>query len=269
MTGAFLFLLVAVSAPMSARGEERTATVSGAVARPGTYPLLPEDRISTLIGRAGGYSDNSFLRGASLTRVSARARNRKALDEAISRIALEAFSVPGDEESKRGFLERLKDLSPGARIPVRLSHPRLMKGSEEDLSLEDGDVLTVPLKTGAVTVVGAVRKPGIVLLDGPAADPFVLVGKAGGFTEVADGGHLYLLKAEGSTVPLPREWIRWNPRESRWEIPRLVGNQPRAEPGDTIVVPGMPSSSWARGIRDLPRLLMEIHVLTGNRVDPP
>lgn len=248
---------------------EKTCSISGAVGRPGAFPLRKGERISTLIDRAGGFADNAFLRGAVFSRVSARERNRKALEETISRLEKEAFSAPGDEGAKRGFLERLKKLSPGMRIPVRISHSRLMKGSGDDWILEDGDALAVPAKPGSVTVSGAARTPGPVPVGDPGADPRDLVGKAGGFAEDADREHPYLLKAEGTAVPLWREWIRWNPGETRWEIPRLLEAVPAAEPGDTVVVPRKPASSWSRGIRDLARLLMEIHVLAGERVDPP
>jgi hypothetical protein len=69
---------------------------------------------------------------------------------------------------------------------------------------------------------------------------------------------------------LSREPIRWNPGESRWEIPVLIESAPRIEPGDTLVVPKKPArSAWARDNRNLPLLLMEIHALTGVLVDPP
>jgi protein involved in polysaccharide export with SLBB domain len=262
--------MTTVSGLGAAPAQEINATVSGAVARPGTYAVRKGDRLSSLIERAGGYADNAFLRGAALARDSARERNRKALEAAISRLEKLAFSTPGDEASKRGFLERLGRLSPGRRLPVRISHPRLLKGTDDDLPLEDGDVLTIPAKTGVAAVFGAVRMPGPVLLDVPKAIVRDVIDKAGGYAEVADRKHVYLLRADGTTLPLPRGWIRWNPRESRWEIPSLGEPGPSVEPGDTIVVPGKPApASWANGIRGLPRLLMEIHALTGERVDPP
>jgi hypothetical protein len=271
-TGAFLFTLTAISGCSAAHAQEIGATVLGSVARPGAYAFQKGDRLSSLVERAGGYADNAFLRGAALTRDSARARNRKTLEEAISRLEKHAFAAPGNEDRKRGFLERLKKLAPLMRHPVRLSHPRLLKGTQDDLPLEDGDSLTIPARTDKITATGAVENGSsrIELPHGAKTRFEDYLRMAGGLTGDADPDHAYLIKADGTAAPLARGPVRWNTEQSRWEISALVGHGPSIEPGDTIVVPRKPAgSSWARGIRDLPRLLMEIHALTGGPVDPP
>ncbi len=270
--GALVFLLITVSGGNAAHAQEFNATVLGAVARPGAYAFQKGDRLSSLIERAGGYADNAFLRGAALTRDSARARNRKALDNAISLLEERAFAAPGDEDRMREFFDGLKKLPPVTRLPIRLAHPRLLKGTEDDLPLEDGDSLTIPPWTDKITVTGAVKNGGsrIELPFGAKTRLEDYLRMAGGLTGDADPDHAYLIKADGTAAPLARGLVRWSPERSRWEIPALVEGGPSIEPGDTIVVPGKPArSSRARGIRDLPRLLMEIHALTGVRADPP
>ncbi|PWB62250.1 MAG: hypothetical protein C3F14_10145, partial [Deltaproteobacteria bacterium] len=163
----------------------------------------------------------------------------------------------------------LQTLAPIPRLPVKLAHPRLLKGTGDDLPLEDGDVLAVPSKSGTVAVTGAVESPGVVSLDEAKTDPAAYIRRAGGFTENADRKHVYLLKADGTALPVYRKWIRWNVKAARWEIPAFQGPGPRVEAGDTVVVPKQARAAWARSSKDLRRLLMEIHALTGVRVDPP
>ena len=271
-TGAFLFTLTAISGCSAAHAQEIGATVLGSVARPGAYAFQKGDRLSSLVERAGGYADNAFLRGAALTRDSARAGNRKTLDDAISLLEERAFAAPGDEDRMRGFFDGLKKLSPVTRLPIRLAHPRLLKETEDDLPLEDGDSLAIPARTDKITVAGEVKNGGsrIELPYGAKTRFEDYLRMAGGLTGDADPDHAYLIKADGTAAPLARGPVRWNTEQSRWEISALVGHGPSIEPGDTIVVPGKPArSTWARSIRDLPRLLMEIHALTGVRVDPP
>lgn len=252
-----------------AHGQELRATVQGEVARPGTYEVQRGDRLSSLIERAGGFTDNAWLRGAALIRETAPISKEAALRDRIARILRETPAKAGEEERHREFLSALQSLAPAPRLPVKLSHPRLMKGSDVDLPLEDGDVLVVPSKTGIVTVVGSVKSPGASSLYEAKTDPDAYIRRAGGFTGEADRKHVYLLKADGTAIPLSREWIRWNIKASRWEIPSFQEPGPRVEAGDTIVVPKQPRAAWARTSEDLRRLLMEIHTLTGTRVDPP
>lgn len=267
---AYFLLFSTLMLPGRALGQEIHATVLGEVARPGTYAVKEGDRLSSLLDRAGGFADNAWLRGAALSRESARVQRGPLLRDLISRIEREVFAKPGEQERKRKFIRQLSELKPGSRIPVRLTHLRLLKGSEDDLPLEDGDALLVPSRTNLVTVTGAVKTPGAVSLSSPKTDPEDYIRRAGGFTEDADRNHVYLLKADATVTSLSREWIHWNPEESRWEIPAFRKQGPRVEPGDTIVVPKRPGSkAWARDIKDLPQLLMQIHALTGVRVDPP
>jgi protein involved in polysaccharide export with SLBB domain len=250
-------------------GQDLRTTVQGEVARPGTYGAQQGDRLSSLIERAGGFTDNAWLRGAALIRKTSGASKEEALHGMVARIQRETPAPPGEEERKREFIATLQSLAPAPRLPVKLAHPRLMKGTGDDLPLEDGDVLLVPSKTGIATVIGSVKSPGAVSLNDAKTDPEAYIRKAGGFTAEADQKHVYLVKADGTAIPLSREWIRWNPKASRWEVSAFQGPGPRVEPGDTIVVPKRPRATWARTSKDLRRLLMEIHVLTGVRVDPP
>jgi protein involved in polysaccharide export with SLBB domain len=266
---AIMFLAMTLFA-RGALAQEASVTILGAVKHPGTYSLSEGEKLSSLIERAGGFSDNAWLRGAALSRESAGAKKGELLRDRVSRLEREVFAMSGEEEQKRVFVMTLSGLKPGRTIPVRLAHPRLLKGSRDDLPLEGGDALFVPSRTGIVTVIGAVKMPGAVSPLSPKTDPEDCIRMAGGFGEDADRKHAYILKADGTAIPLSREWIRWNLEESRWEIPAFREPTPRVEPGDTVVVPKKPvRSAWARAIKDLPRLLMEIHALTGVRVDPP
>ena len=251
-------------------GQQIRVSVKGEVAQPGEYAVRKGERLSSLIERAGGFTDNAWMDGAAISRHSALAQAEARLRDLVSGIERKVFAVPGEEARKREFLLKLSELPAIGSIPVRLAHPRLLKGSDGDLPLEDGDSLLVRSKKDPVAVVGAVRTPRTFSPSSSKTEHGYYVREAGGYAEDADRRHAYMIKADGTATPLFRERIRWNEGRSRWEIPAFSETSPHVESGDTIVVPRKPApSSWVRDIADLSRILMEIHVLTGVRIDPP
>ncbi len=261
-------LLLAMLLPPGALAQDLNATVLGEVMRPGTYALAAGDKLSALIMKAGGYADNAYLRGAVLTRRSARDLQKHQLEELAVALEAEGGDRPEDRARKSEATASLRAMSPGGRIPVRLAHPRLLRGKADDLTLEDGDVLTIPARSDRVAVSGAVRSPEGAIPYSGKPDYAAYIAAAGGYAEGADRSRVYLLAADGTAVLLSRGWIRWNPAKSRWEIPAFSSPPEPIEAGDTIVVPRVPEK-WARKIKDLPAILLRIAVLTGVPVDRP
>jgi hypothetical protein len=245
-------------------------SVEGEVRRPGSYTLPPGSTLSALIVAAGGFTDNASLRGAILTRTSAKTAQDAELKETVTRIEAETDSPGAAREAARPVMELLASLRPSGRIPVRLSHPRLLKGSPADLPLEGGDVLRIPAKTGDVGVTGAVRP-------GPRVVPFTessswkkYVDRAGGYADGADRDHVYLLRADGTATLLSLGFVSWNATASRWEVTALSGTTPAVEAGDTVVVPRLPASGLPEAVAGkLPGILMRAAEIAGAPVTLP
>ena len=53
-------------------GIYETVTIEGEIRFPGTYPIKKNGKLSSLIERAGGYTDNAYLRGTVFTRERVR-----------------------------------------------------------------------------------------------------------------------------------------------------------------------------------------------------
>lgn len=270
---AFSPLLIAVAAvslacPRSALplGGQQPVSVSveGEVRKPGTYTLPPGSPLSSLLYAAGGFTDNAFLSGAVLTRSAVRKAQEEELRETADRLSKESADTGEARDAVRPVVELLSSLSPSGRIPVRLSHPRLLKGSPADIPLEEGDVLRIPAKTGTVSVSGAVRAT-------PAAVPFAAklpykeyIRRTGGYADGADRDRVFLQRADGTTALLSLGLVHWNPAASRWEVTSLAGSVPAVGPGDTIVVPRPPPGDLPPAIaRDLPGILMRASEIAG------
>jgi len=247
-----------------------TATVRGEVNHPGAYTIGPGDRLSSLVEKAGGFTDAASLRGAALTRTTVADAHEKELRAIVLRIGAETGPAddPRERDARERFLAALGRLRPAGRIPVRLAHPRLMKGTPEDIPLEDGDVLTVPAGADIVAVAGAVKSPGAYpVRENAGYRDYVRA--AGGGTADADAKKAWLLAADGRAVPLTRPFIAWDPGNARWEFTAFRGDPAPVRAGDTVVVPKKTARvAWLKGIPDIDALLVRISTLTGAVVTP-
>jgi len=215
----------------------RTVTVTGEVKYPGTYTVRKGETLSSLIERAGGYTDKAYLKGAIFLRESVKIEQQKSIDEMVDRLERELYSVSTtatatsftaeesqiverETQQKRRLLDTLRKTKATGRVVVRLEDPpELLKRSHFDIELEEGDRLHIPKKPQTVQVVGSVMNESAFVFE-PYRYHNYYIQKAGGYGINADRGRVYLLKADGSAV--------------------RVGNlkkPPHLEEGDTVVVP--------------------------------
>jgi polysaccharide export outer membrane protein len=110
-----------------------TVSIGGEIPYPGSYSLeTREERISTLIKRAGGLKKEALAAGAALQR-------RK--------------DITGMTAERKAEMDSVAiDLEKALRQP----------GGEADLVLKDGDRIFIPTNPGVVEIRGAVRQPGFV-----------------------------------------------------------------------------------------------------------
>jgi len=258
----------------------RTVAVSGEVRYPGTYTIVKGETLSSLIERAGGYTDKAYLRGAVFTRESVREMQQKNLEELISRLEREIFSggagtisvaLSSEEvqakraelEQKQKFIESLKRLRATGRMSIRLAHLRLLKGSEYDIELEEGDRLYIPKSNNVVGVAGSVMSQGSFIYSEKLTYRDY-ISMAGGYSRYADEDNIYVLKVDGSAFKVASGFVSWNPFKSRWEMTAFGETIKEIEPGDTIVVPEkIERIAWLREIKDITQILANVALTAG------
>ncbi len=257
--------------------EAKYVSVLGELRFPGRYVIKKGERLTSLIARAGGYTDEAYLRGAAFTRESVRALQQTSLNEMAKRMEREVMSqgsaqlataVSKEEieskkvelEQKQKFIESLYALKATGRMTIKLAHARLLKGSDYDIMLEDGDSLTIPTKNDVVNVMGAVMSHGsYIYSDDLKYQDYIAM--TGGYSEYADEGNVFVLKVDGSARKIKKS-ISWNPFKSRWEITVFGEKVKELEPGDTIIVPEEVSRiAWMREIKDVTQILMQMAVV--------
>jgi len=259
-----------------------SATIQGEVRFPGTYPIRKGETLSSLIERAGGYTDEAYLRGAVFTRESAKAVQRRRLEELIRQIeesmlsgaqermagALDAEAAQTEQaalETRKTLLARLRAAEVTGRVVVRLDPLEESKGSRYDIELEDGDALTVPQMPGVVHVVGEVFNATSLLYEDDGTVSYYL-NRVGGMTKDADKKQVSVIKADGTVVSMEQgnrgKLLFWDTQTNSWSFGGFMSR--RMEPGDTIVVPRkIDKYLRLRMTKDITQIIFQIAVAAG------
>ena len=259
---------------------QQVATIQGEARFPGVYPIKRGERLSSIIERAGGYSEYAYLRGAVFTREGLREIQQKNMEEIITRLERELLSASSaqaatatspeaiaaskaDAEQKQKFLESLKKLKATGRLTIHLGHLRLLKGSEFDIELEGGDSLYIPVSNNFVSVAGSVMTQGSFIYSSTLSSKDYIE-LAGGASRWADTSNMYIMKADGSAMRVATGLFSWNSARSRWETASFGEPIKEVEPGDTIVVPEkVERIAWLREIKDIAQIIANLAISAG------
>jgi len=232
-----------LTVPQQANWSDIGAVVSvrGEVHRPGVYGIRPGERLSSLLKRAGGLLPTAYPRAAVFERNEVRELQQRSRQEIIQRLEQESTvvktsaSTTGTEEAalqqaaiqqRQRTLEALRKAPVSGRLVIHLRSDRKdFAGSPDDIELRAGDSLTIPKQPGAVIVAGQVYNAN-ALTYMPGRNAGWYLSRAGGATQLANKGAIFIIRADGS-VATGQERRLW----SGSVLSAAVG------PGDTIVVP--------------------------------
>lgn len=225
-------------------GDREIVEIRGEVQFPGFYPIVKGEALSSVLRRAGGYTDRSYLRGTFFARESLKEHQRQRIlqliaeeEEQIARVsadmargALGAEDVLAAEsilQTRQELVNKLKELPVSGRMVIALKPLDELEGSDDDVLLLDGDVLTIPDNPRSVSVFGEIYNPTSLLYRPGKSSGFYLK-KVGGPKENADIDNMFIIRADGTVYSRQQAGILW------------VFNAFKAtelHPGDTILVP--------------------------------
>ena len=243
--------------------EQRTKFVSieGEVKAAGIYRALPGETLREIVARAGGLTPKAYLFAAYFTRESTRVEQQRRIQEAADQMDRDltaeggkAGSAATAEESSiimqqiandRQQVANFRALKATGRIVLDLKPTDNTLNDLPPLPLEDGDRFLVPAYPDTLQVVGQVyNQNAFIFQSGEVVGDYLR--KAGGVTRGGDGGHLFVIRADGSVVSKQEHKSIW------------AGNftSLKVLAGDTIVVPTRPQTgSTLRAIRDWSQVL--------------
>jgi len=228
-------------------------TIEGEVRQPGVYTVIPGERLSSLIARAGGYTEDAYLTAAQFYRKSVRDMQQRRLEESLQRLETEAELAAqrytedtralgneaevAKEQARIGrTISTIRATPVQGRMVIELVEESKFAGTTSDVALNDGDMLRIPRRPEEVHVVGAVynqtsllHKDGLVMRD--------YLREVGGATESGDTTVAYIIRADGTADSARdvRSGYHWDKKRGRYTRGSLLFS--KVHPGDTIVVP--------------------------------
>ena len=201
-----------------------TVEVKGEIAYAGSYTLEnPEERLSSIIKRAGGLLPYADVYGAKLVRKKIVEDTAFIKRLTLSNINLNAVDKEKTDTSKLIELDQLN----GKTTEVALEMDKILSrpGSDEDLTLQNGDIIEIPRFINTVGVSGEVLKPVTVQYD-PANSFGSYISAAGGFNRNAYRKRVFVVYPNG--------------RSARTKSFLGMRIYPKVTPGSSIFVPVEP-----------------------------
>lgn len=199
--------------------EQRNVTVTGEVLYEGDYALhTKNERLSSVITRAGGVNSFAYVRGTKLLRVA----NQDELDRMEDVISMISKEIGAGMVSTLG-LKVDTVFSVGIDLEAALANP----GGDADIVLREGDMIVVPEYTNTVKVNGAVMMPNTVSYrDGQKVKYYL--DQAGGYSNNAKKKQKFIIYMNG-------------------QVAKVKGSgKDQVEPGCEIVVPAKTRNmNWA------------------------
>jgi protein involved in polysaccharide export with SLBB domain len=228
-------------------------TLEGEVRQPGIYTVIPGERLSALLDRAGGFSQHAYLPASQFYRASVRRLQEQRIEESLRRLELEtklavqrytseaaATGEQVDVLEEQARIDRLiasiRRTPAVGRMVLRLSPLDKLRGAPDDVELEDGDRLVVVRQPQEVHVVGAVFNQTALLYQRDLKTRDYLE-RCGGPAETAEVSLAYVIRSDGSaeSAQSAGRGYSWDPERGRFVRAELLDT--RLFPGDTLVVP--------------------------------
>ena len=243
---------------------------------PGTYTVRRGEKLSSLIERAGGFTEKAYPRGAVFTRESVRELQQKRLTESIERLerdlltrgsaSVSATASPEELKAKEGeilqskeLIAKLRTVQATGRMVLEIGSLDALRNTIYDIELENGDSLIIPGNPRSLQTLGAVFNQTAFVFDPSKALPDYIE-LAGGYTEFADKDRVYILKVNGAAVrPKESGFFRFSKAAQTTKDGKSL-----LEPGDSIVVPEkLDRIAWLREIKDITTILFNVALATG------
>jgi len=220
-----------------------TVSINGEVDHPGAYGIVPGERLSAVLKRAGGFREAAYPTAAVLERVQVRELAEQARQQMILRLentpvdfkpgamseqAAGAMQMALQEERNQA-LTALRSNPVSGRLVIDISADiAKWENTPADIQLRAGDTLNIPKRPDFVTIIGQVYNP-VAVNYVPGRDLDWYLRKSGGTTPSGDKKHIYVLRADGSVVP------RASSRGTIWFGDNF--SSLHMSPGDTIFIP--------------------------------
>jgi|KBSSwiS6_1023812.scaffolds.fasta_scaffold03349_1 protein involved in polysaccharide export with SLBB domain len=191
--------------------------ISGEVMMPAVYTLQSrEERISSLISRAGGLLYTANINGAKLVR-----KKKEVVDTTEIKRLLESVVQDTLSKTKTEVIAK-----PTTDVAINLDYILKHPGSGDDITLEESDELIIPRINNTVNVSGEVFKPLDIMYETNKSMKDY-ISDAGGFTPSGKKNKAFVIYANGRSAKIRKPL-------------GIFKSYPKIYPGSSIFVPEKP-----------------------------
>ncbi|MEC7910386.1 MAG: SLBB domain-containing protein [Pseudomonadota bacterium] len=208
--------------------DEINITLTGQFKHPGVYSVKNGEKISSILRRAGGFTESAYLYGAVMTRRTVAEmqdesfkRTADDMETAIA-AALVTGQIGGSIQAASELIWRLRNTKSAGRLVVDIDPVNISEDLEKDIFLEDGDRIHIPVRSNSVTVTGDVYSPATLPFRSRAKSSDYIK-QTGGLRRSAEKSQIFVILPDGQSRSL---------KGGIW----LFGKEFIA-PGSTIVIP--------------------------------
>ena len=187
--------------------EQQNVTAQGEVNFEGQYSLTNKNyRLSDLVKACGGLTDVAYTRGAKLTRLMTQ-EELEQRDQANLKAQIQLYE-DGLKEGKDmnmvladSLLSLKTNTSNTFPVAINLEKAMANPGSDDDILLREGDILSVPEKSNIIKISGEVMYPVSMSYE-KGKNLSYYIHHAGGYSTNASKRKVYGINANGSVVKL-------------------------------------------------------------------
>ncbi|TAE66925.1 MAG: hypothetical protein EAY68_05775 [Bacteroidetes bacterium] len=200
-------------------GNTAAVSLQGEFQYPGRYIITTKgEKLTHIMERAGGISTFGDIRGASLLR-----RNTLGLDSLLRSTVKKQLAKTKDTIIQIGNKNQEYEI-----VAVNISAALADSNSTENIVLQDGDIVIIPMKNQVVKVSGEVLQPSqLSFVDNKKMLHYI--NRAGGFSPQAYKSKAFLVGANGNAKTIKRFLF--------------FKSYPTVEAGDEIIIPQLPDRS--------------------------
>jgi len=268
--------------PQYSQALERKVVLEGELLFPGEYSFSEGERLSSVIERAGGLTQDAYPFGAVFLRESVRKVQEQQLRQYIDRLEDDILTLSAqtaetaldkDEAAilretltaKKQLLEKLRRSRATGRMVINLPEVLVLPTSDYNFELRAGDRLVVNQRPDSVNVLGEVYNPTALLHErGKTLGEYLDL--VGGPTDDAEKGQIYVVKANGSVISKNQAGFfgvaTWDTENYRWTTSSF--DSVVLDPGDTVIVPKkVMKYPWLRLVKDITQITYQIAVSAG------
>ncbi|MCM8805070.1 MAG: SLBB domain-containing protein [Candidatus Omnitrophica bacterium] len=225
---------------------EKKVFIYGEVKFPGEYIIETGEKLSSVIKRAGSFTNLSYPKGTMFFRETIKKQKEKEIEryvkekrEILKTYLKTTLDIEEKQLIEKGImtLEKLLEIEPTGRIVIKMEE---FENSLYDIILENNDIIYIPKKPVYISIIGEVNNPtNIFYQENLTLNDYI--DKVGGFTKDADRKNIYIIRVDGSSDK----------------------NLEKIEPGDTIIVPFEPKGEKMRLVKDIMQIFYQMAVGVG------